>query len=58
MSDLPECINGLPNICGSEQTVADAVRVGLDQPVQSSGSPIDFNRIKVPAPSRCTCISR
>src|SRR6266481_1409136 len=46
MSDLPECINGLPNICGSEQTVADAVRVGLDQPVQTNGSPIDFNRIK------------
>ena len=46
MSDLPECVNGLPNICGSEQTVADAVRVGLDQPVQTNGSPIDFNRIK------------
>ena len=46
MSDLPECIDGLPNICGSEQTVADAVRVGRDQPVQSNGSPIDFNRIK------------
>src|SRR6266481_2647009 len=46
MSDLPECINGLPNICGSEQTLADAVRVGLDQPGQTNGSPIDFNRIK------------
>jgi len=46
MNDLPEYINGLPNICGSEKIVAEAVRAGLEQPVPSSGSPIDFNRIK------------
>jgi hypothetical protein len=46
MNDLPEYIDGLPNICGSEKAVADAVRAGLERPVASSGSPIDFNRIK------------
>jgi hypothetical protein len=46
MNNLPECINGLPNICGSEQLVADTLRVGLDQPVQKTASPLDFNRTK------------
>ena len=46
MNYLPEYIDGLPNICGSEKVVADAVRAGLERRVSSSGSPIDFNRIK------------
>ena len=46
MNNLPEYINGLPNICGSEKLVADAVRTGLEHSALSSGNPIDFNRIK------------
>src|SRR5215468_9369946 len=46
MNTLPESINGLPNICGSERAVADAVRVGQENPVSRSGSPIDFNRVR------------
>src|SRR6266481_1385382 len=46
MNNLPEYINGLPNICGSEKLVADAVRTGLEHSALSPGNPIDFNRIK------------
>jgi len=46
MNELPEYINGLPNICGSEKTVAEAVRVGRGLSAQPPGNPIDFNRIK------------
>src|SRR5258707_6272410 len=45
-TQLPEYVNGLPNICGAEEIVADAVRDGLEKPVPSPASPIDFNRIK------------
>jgi len=45
MSDLPESINGLPNICGSEKIVADAVQVGLEHPVVTTGSANRFPSI-------------
>src|SRR5215831_3720423 len=44
MNELPEYIDGLPNICGSEKIIAEAVGVGLDH--LSTASSIDFNRIK------------
>src|SRR5262245_44203609 len=46
MSNLPEYIDGLPNICGSEKLVADAVQTGLEDRVPPSGSPSDFKRLK------------
>lgn len=46
MNDLPEHINGLPNICGSEKTVSDAVHIGRKQRAPSPGSPIDFNPVR------------
>jgi len=33
MGELPECIDGLPNLCGSEQLVEAAIRAGRDRPV-------------------------
>jgi hypothetical protein len=33
-TQLPEYVNGLPNICGAEKLVADAVRDGLKKTVQ------------------------
>jgi hypothetical protein len=46
MINLPEYINGLPNICGSEKLVADAVRAGLERRVPPPAGPSDFKRIK------------
>ena len=33
MGDLPECVDGLPNLCGSEPTVEAAVAAGRHRPV-------------------------
>jgi hypothetical protein len=33
MGELPEYIDGLPNLCGSEQTVEAAIAAGRDRPV-------------------------
>lgn len=46
MNDLPESIDGLPNICGSEKAVTEAVRVRPEHSLSPTGSPIDFNCIK------------
>jgi hypothetical protein len=46
MNELPQDIDGLPNICGSEKIVADALGVGRDHPVRTNASPIDFNRVR------------
>jgi hypothetical protein len=46
MSELPEYIDGLPNICGSEQLIADRLAKRRDQPVFLPESGIDFQRIR------------
>jgi len=33
MKELPECIDGLPNLCGSEQTVEAAIAAGRHRPL-------------------------
>ena len=33
MSDLPEYVGGLPNLCGAEAQIASAVRASRGQPV-------------------------
>jgi hypothetical protein len=33
MGELPECIDGLPNLCGSEQTVEAAIAAGRHRPL-------------------------
>ncbi len=46
MSSLPEYVDGLPNICGSEAIVEDAVRRNRDRDVFLGESRVDFSRIK------------
>ena len=41
---IPECIEGLPNICGSEDLVSEAM--ARTRPVGPGESEIDFSRIK------------
>jgi hypothetical protein len=33
VSELPECPDGLPNLCGSEPSIEAAIRGGQNQPV-------------------------
>ena len=47
MSDLPEIIDGLPNICGAEDRIAEAMRRGASQgPFYAPRSHVDFGAIK------------
>ncbi|MEE4377176.1 MAG: glycosyl hydrolase family 57 [Candidatus Competibacteraceae bacterium] len=46
MSELPEYVDGLPNICGAEATIDSALRKAQTQPVFLPDSGIDFKRIK------------
>jgi len=46
MSQLPETIDGLPNICGSERDIENAIREGGKQPVYLGASPLDFGRLR------------
>src|ERR687895_204346 len=45
MSVLPECVDGLPNMCGSEQRIQEAVAAGRARPVFLGRSPVDINHI-------------
>ena len=59
MGDFPEYIDGLPNLCGSEQTVAggDRRRAGAAECSRSRPrwiSPASTARSRSP----CTCTSR
>ncbi len=49
MSELPECIDGLPNICGQEQLIEQAIAESRGQPVFLPTSRIDFSRIRAAA---------
>ncbi len=46
MSQLPEYVDGLPNICGAEREVERAIAAAKDKPVFLPESRIDFGRIK------------
>jgi hypothetical protein len=46
MNDLPEYIDGLPNISGAEKLCAQAVGANRGQPVYPHESGIDFGRIR------------
>ncbi len=46
MTQLPEYVDGLPNICGSEGDVERAVAMARDSAVFLADSRIDFRRIK------------
>ena len=46
MTQLPEYIDGLPNICGSEQRIEQALDEGRKQPVFLGASPLDFGRVR------------
>jgi hypothetical protein len=45
MTSLPECVDGLPNLSGSESTIAEAIAAVAGQPVVVRDSGIDFGRI-------------
>ena len=44
MRELPECVDGLPNICGAEEKVSLATR--MTRQIYPSASVTDFGRIK------------
>src|SRR3989454_5638026 len=44
MRELPECVDGLPNICGAEEKVSLATR--MTRQIHPSASATDFGRIK------------
>jgi hypothetical protein len=46
MSDLPEYVGELPNICGSEAQIQSAMRQGAGRPVYLPESHIDFGNAK------------
>lgn len=46
MSEFPEYINDLPNLCGREAAISEAIAASRGQPVFLPESPIDFSRIK------------
>mgnify|MGYP000964848003 FL=1 len=46
MSPLPEYLDGLPNICGSEPLMEETLRAARNQPVFLPESRIDFGRIR------------
>ena len=46
MRQLPETIDGLPNICGAEDEVAEAIADSREQPAFLHDSGIDFGRIR------------
>jgi Glycosyl hydrolase family 57 len=45
MRELVEYVDGLPNLCGSEQRIQAAIRAGRDQPVFLDQTPVDISAI-------------
>ncbi|MGO9595104.1 MAG: glycosyl hydrolase family 57 [Steroidobacteraceae bacterium] len=45
-NDLPAIANGLPNICGTESVIEDAIRSAIDCPVALGASRADLLRIR------------
>src|ERR1035438_9487759 len=46
MSELPEYVSALPNICGAEPQIESTLRASRGQPVFKPDSRIDFGGIK------------
>jgi hypothetical protein len=42
VGELPEYVDGLPNLSGSEQTVEAAIAAGRHRPVVGAQSPVDI----------------
>jgi hypothetical protein len=45
MGELSECVDGLPNLCGSEQTVAAAIAAGRARPRFDGQTPVDISGV-------------
>jgi hypothetical protein len=45
MQELPECVDGLPNLCGSEQQILGAVAAGRARPVFDGQTPVDISGV-------------
>jgi hypothetical protein len=45
MQELPECVDGLPNLCGSEQQIQGAVAAGRARPVFDGQTPVDISGV-------------
>ncbi|MCB1920833.1 MAG: glycosyl hydrolase family 57, partial [Candidatus Competibacteraceae bacterium] len=46
MSQLPEYVDGLPNICGSEPLIEQTLRASANRPVFLPESRVDFGHIR------------
>ena len=46
MDRLPAIVDGLPNICGAESVIEDAIKSAIDRPVDLGESAIDLSRIR------------
>jgi hypothetical protein len=42
MEELPQYVDGLPNLCGSEQLIEAAIAAGRHRPVVGAQSPVDI----------------
>jgi hypothetical protein len=42
MEELPEYLDGLPNLCGSEQTVEAAIPAGRHRPLFTDETSVDI----------------
>ena len=45
MQELPECVDGLPNLCGSEPRIQAAVAAGRARPVFDGQTPVDISGV-------------
>ena len=45
MQELPECVDGLPNLCGSEQQIQGAVAAGRARPVFDGQTPVNISGV-------------
>ena len=45
-NDLPAIVDGLPNICGAESTIAAAIGSAIDPPVASGEGTIELSRLR------------
>ena len=56
--DLPENIDGLPNISGAEKEVEGTIAAAAGRPVFLPDSTSIFPASRAPSPTRFTCTSR
>jgi len=57
MTDLAECVDGLPNICGSQERIRQAIRASRTDPVFLSQGASGFGEITSPSRLPCICTS-